>query len=393
MLTAKDQNGRLFTMPPRISKNQAAMLKSLPYYCPCCDHKLIVKAGERKIPHFSHTPAAICTVSAEPESLYHLKGKRLLFNWLSASGMETELERYFPEIRQRADVCAKTKKGRYAYEFQCSPLPPKEISRRTEAYSKIGIRPIWILAHKAVRPRKNGCFSLNSFQWSFLQDGMSRPFIMTLCPEEASIGFFQHFFPFSPSVCFSSFRSFPLAKIQPGMVPVLQPPSFLEEWARKKKAWKHTRFRTAGPNDPLFRSMYLSGLSPSLLPAEIGIPLQGLWKIETGCMEWQYWVYRDVFHEKKEGAYITVGQISRSLMKHSAAGHIKYRRFPMLDEESFVFSAAEYLEMLRKLGRLKPAGAGEYRLCEPLVIPKTEKEAEYLEKHLLNRLKSMIFTD
>ena len=63
-----------------------------PYYCPCCDSEVVVKAGFIKIPHFAHKSHASCHASSEPESPYHLLAKRKLLLGFVSHGYEAELE-------------------------------------------------------------------------------------------------------------------------------------------------------------------------------------------------------------------------------------------------------------------------------------------------------------
>ena len=82
MLTAKGIDGRLFTLPEKVSTDLLPTIKAAqPFYCPCCDSEVVVKAGFIKIPHFAHKSHASCHASSEPESDYHLLAKRNLFTW------------------------------------------------------------------------------------------------------------------------------------------------------------------------------------------------------------------------------------------------------------------------------------------------------------------------
>ena len=69
MLTAKGIDGKLYTLPEKLSAEMISLIKrARPYYCPCCDTELVLKAGSIKIPHFAHKSNASCDASSEPES-------------------------------------------------------------------------------------------------------------------------------------------------------------------------------------------------------------------------------------------------------------------------------------------------------------------------------------
>lgn len=63
---AKDSEGKVIHVNDAIKDNN--------YYCPCCDEKLILRAGTIKRKHFSHRNDSKC----DPESVYHKLAKFLI---------------------------------------------------------------------------------------------------------------------------------------------------------------------------------------------------------------------------------------------------------------------------------------------------------------------------
>ena len=123
MLTAKGIDGKLYTLPEKLSAEMISLIKrAQPYYCPCCDTELVLKAGSIKIPHFAHKSNASCDASSEPESTYHLLAKRKLFAWFTSYGYDAVLEGYIPTIKKRADILVRVDEKKYAVEFQCSTI-------------------------------------------------------------------------------------------------------------------------------------------------------------------------------------------------------------------------------------------------------------------------------
>ena len=46
--------------------------------------KLIIKAGNQRMYHFAHKKGGVCREVYENESVYHMEGKRQLYQWLSS---------------------------------------------------------------------------------------------------------------------------------------------------------------------------------------------------------------------------------------------------------------------------------------------------------------------
>ncbi|MFD6442616.1 competence protein CoiA, partial [Peribacillus sp. NPDC060186] len=123
MLTAMNKDGTWITLPEKMTANLLTELRmSTVYYCPCCKAEMTIKAGMIKIPHFAHKNKSSCRASSEPESAYHLMGKRKLFHWFLSHHYQADLEAYLPEIGKRADILVTIGGKRYAVEFQCSVI-------------------------------------------------------------------------------------------------------------------------------------------------------------------------------------------------------------------------------------------------------------------------------
>ncbi|KRM72311.1 competence protein [Lacticaseibacillus brantae DSM 23927] len=96
--------------------------------------------------HFAHI-VGTCSAS-EPESQQHLLGKRWLQEWLSGRAEVAELEVYYPEIQQRADVVVTSRQPPLVLEFQCSPISVGDLARRTAGYHQLRLNVIWIMGRR-----------------------------------------------------------------------------------------------------------------------------------------------------------------------------------------------------------------------------------------------------
>lgn len=143
MLVAIDETKQHISLWNKTTK-EIQQLKGLKFYCPVCYNQVILKSGSYKRAHFAHK-SFNCGISSEGETEEHLEGKKLLVENLVRYGVTCELERYFPESNQRADVFSSP----LALEFQCSPLGEKAYQKRTLDYQlKEQVTPIWILGSR-----------------------------------------------------------------------------------------------------------------------------------------------------------------------------------------------------------------------------------------------------
>ncbi|MEX3910506.1 competence protein CoiA family protein [Bacillus paralicheniformis] len=182
------------------------------FYCPVCRCELDLKVGAVKLPHFAHKPGAACPVQHEPESSYHLKGKRLLYEWLGRQGFRPVLEPYLQEIRQRPDLLLEYGTRQVAVEFQCANLDAAAYRKRTDGFLKLGIEPLWILGGNRVRRLTGSFFQLSGFHWQFAQKRDKLPKLLFFCPEQKAFIILEHLIPFQTNKTSASLRFLPLAE-------------------------------------------------------------------------------------------------------------------------------------------------------------------------------------
>src|SRR5699024_2794949 len=124
---------------------------------------VIVKAGDKVIPHFAHQSKSNCPSGEGGEGPYHEKGKLLLFNWLRSQNLDVKLEKYIKEINQRPDILLKVNKKLIAIEYQCTRIPVEQIRLRNRGYKKAGITPIWILGAKRFSRRARDEITIDDY--------------------------------------------------------------------------------------------------------------------------------------------------------------------------------------------------------------------------------------
>lgn len=154
MFLAEDENG------VQVYAHQASKGES--YFCPVCQSPVRLKAGKVKVAHFSHQHIIQCTrYLYKKESLTHLKLKHDIYTELNKI-YPTAMEYYLADIEQIPDVLVdKT----LAIEIQLSRISADLIVMRTEGYTKLGMKVIWLLNDSEIK--KDGkVLTLNHFQYA-----------------------------------------------------------------------------------------------------------------------------------------------------------------------------------------------------------------------------------
>jgi competence protein CoiA len=117
-------------------------------FCPECNNPVMFKAGPKRISHFAHKIGTVCSYTYwEPESEQHIKGKMFIKEWLVSQypNSRVELEYKVQETNQRSDVMVIHPTGeKWAFEYQCSPIPDYILNERHELYKNAGVKDYWI---------------------------------------------------------------------------------------------------------------------------------------------------------------------------------------------------------------------------------------------------------
>ncbi|WP_285767573.1 competence protein CoiA family protein [Peribacillus sp. SI8-4] len=393
MLTAIKKDGTWITLPEKLP---AALLlrlrRSGKYYCPSCRTEMSIKAGRVRIPHFAHKNNHSCRASSEPESAYHLSGKRKLYQWFLAHDYQVELEAYLPEIKKRPDILATIGDDRYAVEFQCSTISEGEFIERTKAYRSMGIRTIWILAAKRLKRKNKHEFLLSDFQWLFVTGSCRHPFLWMFCPESNQLSVLKNLTPFSPRTVFAEMTTASLKFLPPHKLLPRKCSSFpfLPAWRYKRKSWCQHVVKTARRGDPFFEALYLHRMAAATIPVELGIPVKGMLLIKTASIEWQAWLYMDVFGKKKLGERVYLKDVTRHFRKRAKNGQIKYRALPLLQERPLDYPLLQYLRLLEKMGYISELAEGEFTMEKHMSVPFSGEENLMLERKFYHEHKLTI---
>lgn len=126
MFTALDINGNKIAI--------ADAKKDEEYFCPVCNGRLRIKAGQVNAKHFAHVSLQDCDDFSSDMSEWH----RAWQEKFPLKNREVVIE--CDGEKHRADVLAYG----YVIEFQHSPISREEFNRRNKFYTKAGKKVIWI---------------------------------------------------------------------------------------------------------------------------------------------------------------------------------------------------------------------------------------------------------
>jgi len=348
------------------------------FQCPACKSPVKLKAGKVRIPHFAHISNQKCLVDSEPESMYHLKGKVQLFHWLKKQEIPCELEKYFPSIKQRADLFV----DKYPIEYQCSQIPVEQIQARTRGYQNENNIPIWILGSKLLSRNKSMEYRLTPFHWQFTRlDKEGQPFLLTYCSSLQSFILLQKIIPFTKQIFFAETTLFPLNQLT--ISQILIPPklcpsaAFYQMWLKKVHLFRQTPKSFRSKREKMLQSLIYEsyGIPLTLLPSEAFIPLKEGWKIEEAVYVWQSLVLVTI--EKLQDKVFHLRKIKWYLNRY--VGTLVTR------QEDMERVLKQYLDFLVKVKLLDSIGPFSYRKKMPIF---RQQHIEQLMKNDI-RLKEM----
>lgn len=291
MFNAKLKSGTIISLVDEWPVEELKELRNKSgFYCPACQLQVMLKVGQKKQWHFSHYSNEKCEYLPEAETMYHLKGKKHLYDWLKKQQIEVKMELYLPLIRQRPDLIFRYKQNLYAIEFQCSPIDTNLIEKRTNGYLQQGIFPIWILGGNRLKRNGTRTFTLKSFEWFATKTLATNNYRLSYyCPEQEKISHLHQITPFSSKKVIAAYEETSLhqTSIEHFLYSVKEPP--LDEWLTIKKHWRyHHPTPYPSQTERFYRQLlYRHQIPPSLFPIEAGWATNNHYLIESSPYLWQ----------------------------------------------------------------------------------------------------------
>ncbi|GAA0593262.1 competence protein CoiA [Virgibacillus siamensis] len=387
MLQAKMNDGTLVTLA-LLTKQEITQLKGKQqwFQCPVCDDPVIIKAGQKMVPHFAHRSKQNCPSSEGGEGAYHEKGKLLLYKWLQNQQLDVQLEAFLPEIMQRPDILLRVNNRVLAIEYQCARISAEQVHKRNEGYRRAGIIPIWILGAIRLERRGQHQLKLDSFHLQFIHQ-FSPEFPLTLfffCPESLQFISCQDLFFTTTNRAIGKILIRQLNRMR--FTDVFHKQSFSNREITRLWNFEKRKIRLRAVNRLYGREMtwhqwlYLKGTHKEHLPSVVYLPIRGQVLMKTPPWDWQSRICLDIIEPAATGAAITVAKCKRLLRSHL----IRPEYFSLLTSVENPIS--QYLQLLVKLQVITQNSTHIFTKKNPLPFHKHVEEALLGDEQLMERL-------
>ncbi|MDR4887006.1 competence protein CoiA family protein [Fredinandcohnia sp. QZ13] len=389
MFVALRENGEYLSLVEKWERSDLLELRShVTFHCPACQSKVQLKAGLKKTPHFAHLKGVECTVKSEPESEYHLAGKRQLFQWFQTQGYDVKLEPFLPEISQRPDLLVTTSNKRFAIEYQCSQLDYPLFKKRSDSYKKEGIVPIWILGAKWFKRMSTHSVKLSPFQWLFATSFNQpiQPCILYYCPDTSTFVKLSNLHPFTTGEIFCSIYFYKEKGVS--FLNLLEPGNHTftlqHVWRRKKQKWRASySIYNSNHLTSFLTTLYQKRIPPAYLPGEAGLPVPSSYWFHTPPMIWQMWILLDLLLQLRKGEPFFFSTIMEVISKRIDTKEIVIRQLPLVSHTQYSLAVEEYLQVLVKAGSLKKMSKTKYEKTRDFIIPMSLDRASAMDEKVL----------
>ncbi|MBA4536442.1 competence protein CoiA [Bacillus aquiflavi] len=381
MLIATTKNGLLFSLANQ--KDRPFLLKlrqSEEFFCPCCNEKVVLKLGTKRIFHFSHQRGSECRFQMEPETEYHLAGKLQLYYWLQQQHVNPLLEPYEKKIQQRPDLLFTYRNRTYVIEYQCSPISEQLFMKRTKQYILHGYNPIWVIGAKQIKRKSGRSYSLSNFQSMFLAEILKKQWIIrSYCPDTAHFITLHQILPLSIRNVLANIDIAKASKmsIQTMLSPHFKAPPFAREWLASLQTYKKNMLHSpTAYKNPIIQELYQHGETLTSLPPEIGLPVPSAPLVYSPPIIWQIYLYLDLLKEKQINDLIYVQDVYEVFKRRLVKGDIKIRKIPFYSTSHYLEVIKEYIHLLEKVDVLKKLATDTFKVKRKIIALK-EKERQF----------------
>jgi competence protein CoiA len=381
MLSAQTKSGKRICLGYDYKKETLLYLRNKEeFICPICGEDVLLKLGDQRIFHFAHKQGGTCRDFYENETPYHMEGKKQLYQWLIRQKIPSVLEYYDKEIGQRPDIMFEHQGKKYALEYQCSTLPEKVFSKRTQRYLEKEYIPLWIISSSHIHAKKRNITALSNFHYYFLRStSTGYLYIPSYCPEKHLFQLVEPITSYSIKNVFAHFSLYlpNNLKLDGLLEPSRKHQLNLSSWNSEIEKFNlHLTLHPGKALQPFLHEIYNKNLNLFLLPPEIGLPVPHSISIQTAPMIWQTYVFLDVLARKNPNDLITLQEIKTHFIKRLNRNDIILRKLPQLEAINPLCAVIEYLQHLVRLGILSRKGENLFQLKKKIIIPRSNREKE-----------------
>ncbi|MGE7882200.1 competence protein CoiA [Bacillus sp. NPDC094077] len=373
MFIAKRENGeKIHLLYNHDEELLHRMRKKERFFCVTCGKEVQMKLGKQKSWHFAHKKVDVCLAFYEAESIYHMRGKELLYRWLKRQKFHVDIEHYLPEIQQRPDIFVERAGRKIAIEYQCANLSVEQLYKRTYSYWQANIQVIWIIGGNQLK-KQSAYWMKFSLLMAFSLQSYPQPFLIFFCPKQKSFMKCAFITPFSTNVSFSHivYLSADTTTFETlfSAVP-FQKEKLEKEWKKRKNYFRQNALPIWNYNyKSLLRLLYQFKRTPASFPSEIGVPLPSSFAFQTNPFIWQAFLYMKCIGELAVGECISLQYVCSYVKKYT-----KRRLLPYFSQHIWKIAVTEYMTFLCYAGVLHKVGTYKYQKIKDVVMLQTEEE-------------------
>src|SRR5690625_1434985 len=354
MLQAQSNRGELITLASLTEAEINSYRIDYQFYCPACKELVMIKAGQKVIPHFAHYPKSKCAEARGGEGPYHERGKLLLYQWLKSQHLQVELEPYLRHIKQQPDLLLTINDKRIAIEYQCARIPIEDIQKRNKGYEQAGIIPIWILGAKQFKRQGKFHLKIDQFTKQFIHQfsPSSSQKLLYLCPETLQLTIFHDIYMTRTGQAVGRFYFTKLYEIK--ITDLFRENRFLETdlyqlWKNEIRKFRLGSGKRLYGKDLAWRQwLYLQQIHLEHLPSMIHLPVSAQHLMKTPPWDWQSRLYIGIIDPLPIGSQFTLKHSKTILRNH----FYRQSHFPLIksteDPIQQYFHLLEQLEIIKK---------------------------------------------
>lgn len=360
------------------------------FFCPQCKDRVLLKAGSQKIWHFAHVPGTSTCSLSSGETLYHLQGKKILYEQALKQFPSALLEPYFSSISQRPDLWIPPK---IPIEFQCASISPELLIQRTHGYLNENLSPLWILGKKRMKQLSHTQFQLTSLDWMTARASPSEEHLPTLlyfCPLEKIFYQLSSIIPITSTRIFACLSTVPLSRfsfsLENRFPQKLNSPYPIKLWLHAKKLWRLYAFKQESATYRQLKILFLKQRSCiSYFPPEAGIPVSYSHSISEPVYIWQSYLLLLTIKGAPPGKIITLSDANATIKNLVRLKLLTIREFPLIPGLHFSYAVKSFMLLLCSLGVLKKVSDTEFIVMKEPVFPRTMDEALRQDINFMHR--------
>lgn len=386
MLQAIANDGAVVTLALLTKAEIEFHRKHSTFICPTCRHPVLIKAGQKTVPHFAHYPQSDCPSRGGGEGPYHKKGKLLLYLWLKKQFIDVALEKYLPRIKQQPDLYLKIGDKRIVIEYQCSRVDIRSILQRNQGYLSAGIIPIWILGANLFNRKGPYHLKVDSFLLQFVhQFNPSYPLtLFFFCPHSLQLVSFTDFFINKNNQAIGKFIFSKLTTIKFNQLfyqKHFSRNTLYRLWKAEKRNFRlKPRLSKFGKTRSWYQWLYLQNVQIDYLPSIIHLPISSQYLMKRPLWEWQSRLCLDILYQKKIGSLFRL-QTCMHRLKHDT-NSANY--FPLISPQ--LHPVSEYLQILTQLRIIEAVAHGTYKILTPISLHRSLDESLAKDSQLMDQL-------